>query len=92
MIVMKAINPMSGKHQSIRNNDLRLLGFAGRGRNIPGIDSTESQDYRKKCGVRFFDEFGDVIRERAQLEQMKKAKEYAIEYNEVILTSCTLSD
>ncbi|NOQ87585.1 MAG: hypothetical protein GQ550_01550 [Gammaproteobacteria bacterium] len=77
---------------AITHNDLRLLGFAGKGFNIPGIDSAQSQNYRDKCGVRYFKEFGDVIRNRDQLEQMKKAKEYAVEYNRVILNSCTLSN
>lgn len=77
---------------AIEHNDLRLLGFAGRNHKIPGIDSSRSQDYRDKCGIRFFEEFGDVIREREQLDQMIKAKEYAIEYNRVILTRCTLSN
>lgn len=77
---------------AIEHNDLRLLGFAGRGSFIPGIDSSQSQDYSEKCGVRFFEEFGDVIREREQLEAMKKAKEYAKRYNKVILTGCTLDN
>ena len=59
---------------------------------IPGVDSTQIQNYSDKCGVRYFDEFSDVIREREQLEQMTRAKEYAVKYNRVILTSCTLSD
>jgi len=77
---------------AIAHNDLRLLGFAGRGSMIPGLDLTQIQDYSDKCGVRYFTEFSDVIREREQLEQMTRAKEYAVKYNKVILSSCTLSD
>jgi len=77
---------------AIEHNDLRLLGFAGRGTIIPGVDYSQVQDYSDKCGVRFFDEFADVIKEREQLEQMKRAKEYAGKYNTVILTACKLSD
>ena len=77
---------------AIKHNDYRLLGFAGRGFNLPGIDVAQSQDYSDKCGVRYFKDFGDVIRDREQIEQRKKAKQYAIDYNKVILTSCTLSE
>ena len=77
---------------AIKHDDLRLLAFAGRNYNIPGLNRDQMQDASEKCGVRYFDEFGDVIREREQLEQMKKAKQYAIEYNRVILTRCTLGE
>jgi hypothetical protein len=77
---------------AIKHNDLRLLGFAGKNHSIPGVESIQAQDASEKCGVRYFDEFSDVIRDRDQLEQMKKAKQYAAEYNKVILTSCTLGN
>ncbi len=77
---------------AIKHDDLRLLGFAGRGQNLPGVDSVKVQEYADTCGIRFFSEFGDVIREREQLEQMKKAREYAMQYNSVILKSCTLAN
>ncbi len=75
-------------NDAIRHDDFRLLGFAGRGGNIPGINNAQLQTYKERCGVRFFKEFGDVIRERKQLDQMKKAKRYAADYNRIILTSC----
>lgn len=77
---------------AIVNNDNRLLGFAGRGYTIPGVDSSLAENYSEKCGVRLFEEFSDVIRNREQAEQMSKASEYAIEYNKIILSNCTLSD
>ncbi|MCK4674655.1 MAG: hypothetical protein KAT61_01975 [Gammaproteobacteria bacterium] len=77
---------------AIEHDDLRLLRFAGRGQNIPGVDNTQTQQYSDRCGIRLFDEFGDIIREREQLEMMKKAREYALEYNEVILTRCKPAD
>ncbi len=79
-------------NNAIKHKDLRLLGFAGRGSTIPGVDATAIQTYRNICGVRYFEEFSDVIRDRDQLAQMKIARQYALEYNKVILTHCQLTD
>ena len=78
--------------KAIENNDLRLLGFALKGYSIPGIEPDQLQDYVDTCGIRVFEEFGDVVRNRKQLEQMKQAQDYAIKYNTVILKSCTLAN
>lgn len=77
---------------ALQHQDYRLMAFAGRGYDIPGIDIEQSQSYAEKCGTRYFEEFSDVIRNQEQLVQMRKARQYATAYNEVILTSCTLSD
>jgi len=75
---------------AINNKDLRLLGFALRGYNIPGVETGKQQNYIDKCGIRVFEEFGDVVRNQQQIEQMKQAREYAISYNAIILESCSL--
>jgi len=75
---------------AIENDDLRLLGFAGRGFNIPGVKSTQTQTFIEKCGVRYFDEFSDVIREREDITNRQKASAYAVEYNQLILEHCLL--
>ncbi len=75
---------------AVKNNDFRLLGFAGRGGNIPGVENTQKQTYIENCGIRYFDEFGDLIRERKQLDLREKARQYATEYNRIILMKCSL--
>lgn len=78
--------------RALANADTRLLAFAMRGYTIPGIDPAQQQAYQAKCGVRFIDGFGDVIRSDEQLEQMKLAREYAVRYNAVIISGCALSE
>ena len=75
---------------AVKNNDLRLLGFALRGYSVPGVESGTKQKYIDKCGIRIFENFGDVVRGGGQLLQMKQAREYAQEYNAIILDSCSL--
>ena len=73
---------------AIDNKDFRLLGFARRGYDIPGIDARKKQAYIEKCGVRIFEGFGDVVRSKKQLDEAQKAREYAIQYNQLILIAC----
>ena len=77
---------------AIDNKDFRLLGFAMRGYDVPGIDASKKQSYIEKCGIRVFDEFGDVVRSKKQLDEMQLAREYAIQYNRVIVTACRLKN
>ena len=74
---------------AIKNNDLRLLGFAGRSASVPGVDSSDAQRYTDKCGIRYFAEFGDVVKGNNQLIEMKQASDYAKKYNATILGTCT---
>ncbi len=74
---------------AIENNDLRLLGFAGRNHNIPGVSSSEVQNVIDKCGIRYFEEFGDVVKSNNQLTLMKQARDYALQYNTAILETCS---
>jgi hypothetical protein len=74
--------------KAIEHQDLRLLGFAGKGYDIPGIDAANKQRYIDSCGLRLFEEFGDVVSNRKQLEKMQQARDYARQYNRIILTVC----
>jgi hypothetical protein len=75
---------------AIEHQDLRLLGFAGKGYDIPGINAANQQRYIDSCGLRLFEEFGDVVSNRKQLEKMQQARDYARQYNRIILTACPI--
>lgn len=75
---------------AVENDDFRLLGFALRGYSVPGIDNKSTQDYIDRCGIRVFDEFGDVLKEKNQLERMGQARDYARAYNQIIKEHCSL--
>ena len=75
-------------HYAIENSDLRLLGFAARGASIPGLSPEQTEIYSKQCGIRFFADFGDIIRDKSEADNRKKAAIYAQQYNAVILESC----
>ncbi len=52
---------------------------------------SRQQGYIDACGLRFIAGFGDVIRSKEQLNEMKIAEDYAKRYNAVILTQCQVS-
>lgn len=77
---------------ALENNDFRLLAFALRTTNVPGVQPGQIQTYREQCGLRYLKGFGDVVRSTEDLGRMKLAREYALRYNTVITSECSLSD
>lgn len=77
---------------ALKNNDYRLLAFALRATNVPGIKPEQVQAYHKQCGLRFLKNFGDVFRSAEDLKRMKQAREYALRYNAVITSECKLRE
>ena len=85
-------NPEKDAGIALQNNDHRLLAFALRTANVPGIEPKLVESYRKKCGLRFMKDFGDVVRSDEDLKRMKQAHEYALHYNTIIASKCTLAE
>jgi hypothetical protein len=84
-------DPEADAELALENNDHRLLAFALRATQIPGIEADQVNAYSEHCGIRFMKKFGDVIRSDDDLERMKQAREYALRYNAAILSKCNLS-
>jgi hypothetical protein len=84
-------DPEADAKLALENNDHRLLAFALRVTQIPGIEADQVNAYNEHCGIRFMKNFGDVIRSSDDLVRMKQAREYALRYNATIMSKCNLS-
>ena len=73
---------------ALNKNDFRLMAVASRSTVIPGIDPAKARQYELHCGVIFMPGVGDTVRSKEQLRLMKKAYEYAGQYNEIIKQRC----
>ncbi|MEG0006506.1 MAG: hypothetical protein RR721_02015 [Aeromonas sp.] len=73
--------------QSLALQDYRLIVRAGRGEVAPGIPAEAQVDAKARCGVRYLDGLGDVIRPE-QKEAHVKLSSYAAEYNQRMLAHC----
>ena len=85
-------DPQSDAQQAIVNSDFRLLAFSGRAVSIPGVDlSKQSLEVLKRhCGYRTLKGTGDMLRIGEQTSLRSKAHDYAVIYNQHILTECEL--
>lgn len=76
---------------ALKNKDYRLLAFALRVTHIPGVKPEQVQAYREHCGLRFLKGFGDIIHSEEELKRMKQARGYALRYNAVITSECSIN-
>ena len=72
---------------SLARQDYRLIVRAGRGEVAPGIPAEQQAEAKARCGVRYLDGLGDVIRP-GQQEIHAKLRAYASEYNQQMLKHC----
>ncbi|MBP6451385.1 MULTISPECIES: hypothetical protein [Aeromonas] len=72
---------------SLAKQDYRLIVRAGRGEVAPGIAVGEQAAAKARCGVRYLDGFGDVIKPD-QKEAHARLSTYASEYNQLMVTHC----
>ncbi|WP_042011688.1 hypothetical protein [Aeromonas fluvialis] len=74
---------------NLAKQDYRLIVIAGRGEFAPGITAEQQAEAKGRCGVRYLDGLGDVIRP-GQHETHAKLSSYASEYNRRMVTHCPL--
>ncbi|WP_421160060.1 hypothetical protein [Aeromonas dhakensis] len=72
---------------SLAKQDYRLIVRAGRGEVAPGIAPAEQASAKARCGVRYLEGLGDVIKPGQQEAQAKLAA-YAADYNRRMLAHC----
>ncbi|HDX8353196.1 TPA: hypothetical protein RQM97_001146 [Aeromonas dhakensis] len=72
---------------SLAKQDYRLIVRAGRGEVAPGIGADEQASAKARCGVRYLEGFGDVIKPD-QKEAHAKLSAYAAQYNQRMLAHC----
>lgn len=72
---------------NLAKQDYRLIVIAGRGEFAPGIAAELQAETKARCGVRYLDGLGDVIRP-GQQDMYAKLSAYANEYNRQMLEHC----
>ena len=72
---------------SLAQQDYRLIVRAGRGEVAPGIAVGEQAAAKARCGVRYLEGLGDVIKPD-QKEAHARLSAYAAEYNQRMLAHC----
>ena len=72
---------------NLARQDYRLIVIAGRGEFAPGIAAELQASAKARCGVRYLDGLGDVIRPE-QKEAHARLSAYASEYNQLMVTHC----
>ena len=72
---------------SLAQQDYRLIVRAGRGEVAPGIATDQQAAAKARCGVRYLEGLGDVIKPD-QKEAHARLSAYAAEYNQRMLAHC----
>ncbi|MCE9944682.1 hypothetical protein [Aeromonas rivipollensis] len=72
---------------SLAQQDYRLIVRAGRGEVAPGIEADQQAAAKARCGVRYLEGLGDVIK-ADQKEAHARLSAYAAEYNQRMLAHC----
>ncbi len=74
--------------QAIARGDYRLLIFTGRGVTVAGIPAAAEADARQRCGIKYLDGSGDVVRSDRGLQLRKLAHAYSEQYNSKVFEAC----
>ncbi|WP_421232618.1 hypothetical protein [Aeromonas jandaei] len=72
---------------NLARQDYRLIVMAGRGEFAPGIAAEQQVEAKARCGKRYLDGLGDVIKPE-QKDVHVKLSAYASEYNRRMVTHC----
>ncbi|WP_270657360.1 hypothetical protein [Aeromonas sp. Y293-4] len=75
---------------NLARQDYRLIVIAGRGEFAPGIAVEQQAEAKGRCGKRYLDGLGDVIRP-GQQEIHAKLSAYASEYNQRMVIHCPIA-
>ena len=72
---------------SLAQQDYRLIVRASRGEGAPGIAADQQAAAKARCGVRYLEGLGDVIKPD-QKEAHARLSTYAAQYNQRMLAHC----
>lgn len=86
----QAEGPSADVAASVRAGDTRIIVRAGRGQVAPGISAEQQAEAKARCGKRYLDGLGDVIRP-GQQEIHAKLSAYASEYNQRMVIHCPIA-
>ena len=88
LVELKQRDPVKDAQQAIAKGTLQLIARAGRRLNTPGVDASKYPDRKQKCGVRYKDDFSDLLYGPHHRRYYSALHTYAEKYNKVILQAC----
>ncbi len=74
--------------QAIASGDKRLLAMASRAPSIPGVPEESRERVETLCGLRYVEGSTDAVLGDVHLKLLQAAREYAKEYNQLMLDAC----
>jgi hypothetical protein len=74
--------------QASRQGDTRLYVFATRIPTLSGIPAETLNQARASCGTRTLPGSTDMVRGKVHLKLLQQARDYAAEYNRLMLDTC----
>jgi hypothetical protein len=74
--------------QAKANNDLRLFATKGRRLVIPGIEVQQYEKIKSRCGVKYIENSGDVLKDQQDKNRRRQNYQFAVDYNQKIITLC----
>jgi hypothetical protein len=85
---LDAADPEADARRAIAEKRPVLLTLGGRGAPTPGITANERARLETKCPTQVLPGATDVVRGDAHLDYLKRARQYAEQYNRVIAAHC----
>jgi hypothetical protein len=73
---------------AIANQDYRLYGLAGRRIVLPGFESENFNQIKKRCGVKLLSGTGDVLKNNKDRETRRINYQFALTVNESLYALC----
>ncbi len=74
--------------QAIERGDKRLLAMATRNPNMPGVPPESASKIKTVCGIRYMEGSTDMVFGDVHQKLLQAAREYAVEYNKLMLDAC----
>jgi len=75
-------------NDAISTKDYRLYGLAGRRIVLPGLESKNVKEIKKRCGIRILSGTGDVLKNSQDRENRRLNYKFAEQVNEKIYALC----
>ncbi|MGK4475872.1 hypothetical protein [Aeromonas molluscorum] len=73
--------------EHLARGDHRVIIRAGRGQMVPGIPAEQQEAVKARCGMRYLEGLGDLVRP-GQEAQQQALTDFAADYNRQMLVHC----
>jgi len=75
-------------NSAISNQDYRLYGLTGRRTVLPGFESEDFSQIKKRCGVKLMSGTGDVLKTNKDRAERRENYQFALKVNKKLYALC----